>query len=199
MKDNKVKQKVMSLAESEGGYVTSRQVTQKGLHRSVLSELVKSGELVQCGRGIYMYEDNWEDEMYLLQQRYKRGIFSHATALYLLGYSERVPIKYHMTFPTRYNASSLKEENLTVTRVLDDKYELGIITLKSPMGNEVRTYDIERSLCDVLRGSGDDIQVIQFAMKKYAASKKRDVNKLMRYAKILRVEPKVRKYMEILL
>ena len=141
----------------------------------------------------------WEDEFYLLQQKYKRGIFSHATALYLLGYSERVPLTFHMTFPTKYNSASLKQENVTITRVNDSNYALGLSGAVTPGGNQVQIYDLERSLCDILRGSGDDIQTIQYAMKKYAASKQRDINKLMRYARQLRVEAKIRRYMEVLL
>lgn len=187
------------LKNTDNGVITSKKVTEQGIHRGILSELVKSGELVQCSRGIYMLADEWEDEFYLLQKKYKRGIFSHATALYLLGYSERVPLSFHMTFPTKYNSASLKQENVIVTRVNDNNYVLGITTATTPSGNNVQIYDLERSLCDMLRGSSEDIQTIQYAMKKYTASKKRDINKLMRYAKQLRVEPKVRKYIEVLL
>ena len=187
------------LESAENGIITSEKVTEMGIHRSAISALVKSGEIVKCSRGVYMLKDEWEDEFFLLQHKYKKGIFSHSTALYLWGYSERVPLKLHMTFPTNYNSQSLSEENVEVTRVIKGNYELGSTTVTTPAGNKVNTYDIERSLCDVLRGSGDDIQVIQYAMKKYAASKDKDINKLMKYAKQLRVEPKVRRYMEVLL
>lgn len=187
------------LNNTDNGIITSKAVTEHGIHRSVLSEMVKGGELIQCSRGIYMLADEWEDEFYLLQQKYKRGIFSHATALYLLGYSERVPLMFDMTFPTKYNSATIKNENVSVTRVNDNNYELGISTAETPSGNTVQIYDLERSLCDIMRGSTEDIQTVQYAMKKYAASKQKDINKLMRYAKQLRVEPKVRKYMEVLL
>ena len=187
------------LNNTKNGVITSKTVTENGMHRSVLSRMVKDGELVQCSRGVYMLADEWEDEFFLLQQKYKRGIFSHSTALYLLGYSERVPLRFHMTFPTKYNSASLKQENVIVSRVKDENYKLGITKLVTPSGNQVYAYDLERSLCDIVRGSGDDIQIIQYAMKKYAASKEKDINKLMNYAKQLRVEPKVGKYMEVLL
>ena len=44
------------------------------------------------------------------------------TSLYLWGYSERVPISFHMTFPTKYNSQSLKKENVIITRVKDGNY-----------------------------------------------------------------------------
>lgn len=191
--------RVWVLNNTDNGVITSKKVTQQGIHRSVLTRMVNNGELIQCARGIYMLVNEWEDEFYVLQQKYTRGIFSHATALYLLGYSERVPLIFHMTFPTKYNSPSLKKEKVIVTRVNDINYELGKTTIITPFGNQVIIYDLERSLCDMFRGTSEDLQTIQFAMKKYVSSKQRDINKLMRYAKQLHVETKIRKYIEVLL
>ena len=187
------------LDSAENGIVTSKKITELGLHRSILGEMVNRGDLIACSRGIFMLADEWEDEFLLLQQKFKRGIYSHSTALYLLGYSERVPLSFHMTFPSNYNTKSLKDENVEITRVIKKNYELGISSAVTPSGNTVAVYDLERSLCDIVRGSGDDIQTIQYAMRKYASSKDKDINKLTKYAKQLRVEPKIRRYMEVLL
>ena len=186
-------------SSAENGIITAKRVTELGIHRSALSEMVKSGELCRCSRGIYMVQDEWEDEFAILQRKYSRGIFSHSTALYLHGYSERVPLSFHMTFPTNYNCRSLEDENVEITRVIKENYDLGISTVRTPSGNIVRAYNLERSLCDVLRGRYNDIQTIQFAMKKYVLSKEKDINKLMEYAGKLHVESKVRKYVEVLL
>ena len=104
-----------------------------------------------------------------------------------------------MTFPKGYNSPSLKQERIIIKRVVPENYCFGEIELLSPCGNPIRVYDIERTLCDILRGSGSDIQIIGAAMKKYAASKEKDIQKLMQYADQLRVKPKVMRYMEVLL
>lgn len=195
-----VKEKIEELREaSEDGTITAAQVTEAGLHRSVLQKFVKSGEIYRFGRGLYVWSDVWEDDFYLLQRKYGRGIYSHDTALYLRGYSDRTPAKYTMTFPKGYNASSLKRENLIVKRVVPENYELGRIEMKSPSGNPIRVYNLERTLCDILRGSGSDIQIVGEAMKRYAASKDKNIHKLMQYADQLRVKPKVLRYMEVLI
>ena len=181
------------------GVLLSSDVTMSGIRRGAISELVSDGVLIKSSRGVYMLADEFEDEYLLLQKRYGRGIYSHATALYLLGYSDRVPLRFHMTFPIGYNSSSIKSENVKVTRVSKPNYDLGITSVVSPYGNEIKVYDLERSLCDVLRGQGDDIQIVQAAFKKYAVSKEKDINRLVKYSKQLLVESKVRKYMEILL
>ena len=53
-----------------------------------------------------------------------------------------------------------------------DNY-MGIIEIESPCGNPVRLYELEKTLCDIVRGSGSDIQVGGTAMKKYAVSQDR--------------------------
>ncbi len=146
-----------------------------------------------------MRSDIWEDDFRLLQCKYERGIYSHDTALYLLGYSDRTPAKYTMTFPKGYNAPSLKQENTIVKRVVPENYTLGIMEIKSPCGNPIKIYNLERTLSDIVRGSGSDIPIINGAMKRYAASKEKDIHKLMKYAEQLRVKPKILRYMEVLL
>ena len=194
------KQKILKLLNSsKNGMISTSEVTNAGIHRVVLKDLVDSGELIRFSRGLYVKNNSWEDDFYLLQQKYKRGVYSHDTALYILGYSDRTPAKYTMTFPKGYNTPSLKDENVNIVRVVEDNYNVGIIEILSPSGNIIKIYDLERTLCDILRGKGSDIQIINSAMKKYASSKNKDINKLMKYADKLRVKPKILRYMEVLL
>lgn len=194
------REKIKKMLEaSETGVITSAQVTEAGLHRNALQQLVKDGEIYRFGRGLYVRRNSWEDDFYLFQKKYGRGIYSHDTALYLLGYSDRTPAKYTMTFPKGYNAPSLKQETIIIKRVVPENYEFGQIQIKSPAGNLIRTYDLERTLCDILRGNGSDIQIITDAMKRYAASGEKNIHKLMQYAERLRVSPKVLRYLEVLL
>ena len=93
----------------------------------------------------------------------------------------------------------VKQENLIIKRVVPENYEFGRIEIESPSGNPIRVYDLERTLCDILRGSGSDVQIVGEAMKRYAASKGKNIHKLMQYADQLRVKPKVLRYMEVLL
>lgn len=187
------------LRASADGTLTAAQITDAGLHRGILQELVDSGKLYRYGRGLYVSSSAWEDDFRLLQCRYGRGIYSHDTALYLLGYSDRAPAKYTMTFPKGYNAPSLKRENIIIKRVVPENYDFGIKELTSPSGNPIRVYNLERTLCDILRGSGSDIQIIGEAMKRYAASTDKNIHMLLQYADRLRVKPKVLRYMEVLL
>ena len=49
------KERIEELLEaSEDGTITAAQVTEAGLHRSILQEFVKSGEMYRFGRGLYV-------------------------------------------------------------------------------------------------------------------------------------------------
>ena len=194
------REKLEALFVEADGEITAEQFAAAGLPDSLLRELENSRELISIRHGVYARSCVWNDEMYLLQQRYSRGIYSYETALYLHGYCEKVPEQYTMTFPKGYNAPSLKAENVIIKRILPESYDDGgVVEIPSNLGNPLRVYDIERTLCDIVRGSGSNLQIVNHAMKQYAAGKDKDIPKLMHYAERLRVKPKVERYMEILL
>lgn len=135
-----------------------------------------------------------------MQYRFSKGIFSHETSLYLHGMTDRTPIRYIMTFPFGYNTGSVRKQGIIAKISTEKTYELGIIEMASPAGNPIKVYNIERTLCDIVKARHRaDIQVMNQAMKTYASSKEKDIAKLMRYAEQLRVRPIVLKYMEVLL
>ncbi|MCL2863454.1 MAG: type IV toxin-antitoxin system AbiEi family antitoxin domain-containing protein [Methanimicrococcus sp.] len=61
------KKQIEEFMNNASGFITPKQVTEAGFHRSILSELLKTGELDRVARGIYLKPEDWEDEMYLLQ------------------------------------------------------------------------------------------------------------------------------------
>jgi len=191
---------IHTILKDNGGYITTAQVTNASIPRRCLSELVSSGEIYKVDRGIYALPETWEDEMYFLQYRFNKGIYSHGTALYLHTLTDRTPHKYHMTTPHGYNASGARKQGIVIKAAKPELFELGITEVASPCGNPLRVYDVERTLCDIVRGrNADDIQLVNQAMKAYAVSNKKDIAKLFDYAENLRVKPKILKYMEILL
>ena len=193
-------EQILKLAQDNNGVVTSAQVSKAGIQREYLRILVEKGLLERSARGVYYIPTIFDDEMFNLQVRFKRGIFSHETALFLLDLSDRTPSTYSMTFPLGYNTSALKSENVKFYRVKDDLYGLGVITAKSTGGNNVRLYNAERTLCDILKGrSRTDIQIVTDAFKRYARFDKKDIPLISEYAKRLRVEKKLRSYLEVLI
>ena len=77
---------------------------------------------------------------------------------------------------------------------------LGIAEVTTPGGNAVCAYSVERTLCDILRPHNRvDIQIVTEAFRHYATKSNKNIPVLSEYAKILKVEPKLRSYLEVLL
>ncbi len=73
-------------------------------------------------------------------------------------------------------------------------------TLKSPQGNPVKTYNLERMICDVLRSRNQlDIQFLNEALKRYAGRPDKNLAVLYQYAVPFRLQKVVRRYLEVLL
>jgi len=193
-------QKVRDILRDKNGILFSSDLAKYKISRTYLSILEKNGEIQRISRGVYSATDMMVDEMVSLQARYKGAIFSHETALYLLELTDRSPLFYSVTVPSRYNATSLKTSGAKVYFVNRDLYTLGLITMKSPHGNDIKTFNLERTVCDVLRSRNQmDIQFISEALKKYVIHKDRNIDRLYRYAMQFRIQKIVREYIEVLL
>ena len=127
-------------------------------------------------------------------------IYSHETALYLLDLSDREPLQYTSTVKTGYNYSALSALGVKVYSIKKELYELGLINVLSPNSHNLRCYNAERTICDILRSRNNiEIQDLQTAITTYTRSTKKNIPLLMRYAKEFRVEKILRRYLEVLL
>lgn len=193
-------EKLVKIAEAQGGFVTAGDVTKAGIPRRCLAEAVRQGALARVDRGLYALPDTWEDEYLVAQHRFARGIFSHETALFLHGLTDRTPEALMMTFPHGYNTTAARRAGIVAKTVEPALIGLGKAVCLTPYGNKVAVYDVERTLCDIVRGQAEpDVQLVNPAMRAYALSRDKDVDLLVGYASQLGVKRKVRTYLGVLL
>ena len=188
------------LIKKSGGVITTSLAEEYNIHREYLREMTRQGKLEKVAYGIYITPDVWEDKMLIHQLRKKKVIYSHETALFLNELTDREPLAYSVTVPFGYNDSRLKKEGLIVHTVKPDLFELGVTVKKTAFGNDVKAYDPERSICDLLRDrNNQDQAIITDALKKYVIRKDKDLNKLITFAGKFRVEKILNSYLEVLL
>lgn len=194
------KEKLEKLIKKQNGYITTQDAMYEGIHREYLAIFVEEEKLIRTSPGVYRSPSAWEDKLYNYQQKKKRMIYSHETALYLHGLSDRDPIQYAVTLPTGYNASQIKQNDLVTYTIKSSLFELGKTTMKTALGNDITVYDKERTICDIIRSrSRIDKQVFNDGLKRYLNDTSKDLNKLLKYAKEMGIETILRNYMEILL
>ena len=182
--------------------ITNKEAEELGYTRHNLSELTKSGHLERLRPGLYQIKGKVIDDFVLISSNSSRVIFSHQTALYLHDLSDRTPNVFHISVPQGYNASHIKNryEDLQVYYVKKDLYKLGKIEIKSPQGNLIPVYDINRTICDIIIDREKiDKQIFTEAIKRYFRSPNKNLRQLIKYSRLFKIEDEIRKYMEVLL
>ena len=190
---------LQELIEQNNGYLLTSMATEKGITKPYLAKYVKEHGMEKVARGLYVTEDVWPDELYIMQVRNSAVIFSGETALYLHNLLDREYSEINVTVPSGYNATHLRAENVQVTYASKENYDLGICQALSSSGNLVRVYDKERCICDlILERKKVEVQNFQTAMKEYMSDKDKKLSRLLAYAEQLKIRDEVMKYVEVL-
>lgn len=189
-----------AIAKEHGGIIESKIAAEHGISKAMLYKLCKEDKILRIVKGQYILPDDIQDELLAISNRSERIIFSHETALYLHGISNRTPFEHTITAPSGCIPSAAIKSECKVYYIKPELFDLGKITLKTLVGNNVPTYDLERTICDVIRSRNKlGTETFLAALKLYAASPKKDLNKLNSYAKKMRVANVLRQYLEVLL
>lgn len=188
---------IKSIMKMNNGYVTSKELDNFGVHRMYLNSMWKKGIVEKLATGIYIDSSKIEDNYYVFSLSMPNTIYSHMTALYFHGLSIKAPNdRYDITVKKNYNSKHLK--NHEVFYVSEDIYELGITEVKTPMGNKVRVYDIERCICDIIRSKNRmDSEHVKYSIRAYLKRKDKDLVKLSNYANQMGIKKQVMNYIEV--
>lgn len=191
--------KILKIMKKNNEIITPSQLEEKGISRVYLSKLEKEGIIEKIDRGIYVTKNFKYDEYYLFQLKYPKAIFSYNTALYFYEMTERTPIKMDVTVYREYNPHRFKDY-VNVYKVSKEFYNLGVIEKKSPQGMKVRTYNLERTVCDIIKDKDSlDIEIRNKAIKKCIRSKEFNASRIFEYAKKMNIYDKVKNYMEAII
>ena len=188
------------LIESNGGVVSAADLQHAGIERIGLYALLANEILKKESHGNYVLAENEPDEYKIIQNRSEKLIYSHGTALFLHGMSDRVPHTLDITVPQGDNISRIKKtyQNTRFHYCKKELWNLGIMNVNTPMGYSVRVYDPERCICDLIRDKDNvDKQIYIQAIQEYFKGKC-NPRKIIKYAKEFNIESKVRNYMEVL-
>lgn len=188
---------IESIMKMNNGYVTSKELSNLGIHRMYLNIMKEKGMIEKVGNGIYINSNKIEDNYFVFNLELPNIIYSHMTALYFHGLSIKAPNdKYDITVQNNYFNYKIKEHN--VFYVAKNIYELGLTEVKTPMGNSVRIYDVERCICDIIRSKNRmDSEHVKYSIKEYIKRKDKDLVKLSNYAKEMGIKEEVMNYIEV--
>ena len=198
MKDNTNYSKLERIFKTNGDYITREDVDDANISSWFLSDFVKKNNLNKIAPGFYASDNFIVDDYFILQRRYPKYIYAGLSALYLLGLTDKIPTDIEVSAPQNYHPSRNKIDSLIVHKLSNiNVYELGVKEVKTMFGNIVKTYDEERTICDVIKYRDKyDSETFIKAIKIYIQNHNNQ-SKLFKYAKELGVEKKVYEVMEV--
>ncbi|HFI0328751.1 TPA: type IV toxin-antitoxin system AbiEi family antitoxin domain-containing protein [Streptococcus suis] len=192
------KEILLEFIENHNGIITYKDCKALKIPTIYLTRLEKEGILYRVEKGIFLTQNGDYDEYYFFQYRYPKAIFSYISALYLQQFTDEIPQYFDVTIPRGYRFNT-PQANLNIHSVSKEYSELGITLVKTPMGNEVRVYDLERIICDfVIHREKIDTELFVKTLQHYGNYSKKNLTKLYEYATKMNTLDKVKQTLEVL-
>lgn len=190
---------VKEYVKNHNGMITSKDFKDNNIGFFFINKLIEDNIIERAANGIYNKAEDFEDEYFILQQKYSNAIFSYNTALYFMEKTEVIPSRIDITLPNGYNAHRISNE-IAVHFVPKEEINLGVIETTTPFGNKVKCYNLERTICDIVKNNntGLDSEQINKIIRNAFLMKQIDINTLMDYAKKLKCDKKIQTLTEVL-
>ncbi len=175
--------------------MTTAELLQAKLYYADIKQLLDAGLIERVKRGFYHWiEDCGESEVAMINHLFPDGVLCMETALFYYGYSDRNPSEW--SFAIDRNVSKQRTK-IDYPFIKAYRVESDLVTLGETEGeidfHKVRIYDRDRTICDVLRNMNKmDKEIFNKAIQGYVKDTKKNIPNLMEYAKVLRVQKRVK-------
>ena len=194
-----MKEKLIKLFEENMGCLSAAQIRGQTF-RYHLNKLIESGNVYKLRHGLYVHVDYQQcDERVMVANMIPKGVFFLFSAWHLHELTTTVSHQYHLAVPRTTKISPIEFPPIVLYYLSQKVYHLGIVE-RLIDGTKIKYYDKERSVCDAVKfrnKTGEDI--MQEVIKNYMRQKDQNLNQLLEYAKILRVERSLMPYLKALI
>jgi predicted transcriptional regulator of viral defense system len=185
-----------------GSILRNSQAKKLGINEFTLSEMVRSGVLTQDARGIYRLSTAPQlsnPDIALVAMRVPKGVICLISALHYYNLTTQIPFRVYIALPREIKAPGLEYPPMDVTYLSETAYQSGIDAY-SIDGIPVKMYSREKTIADCFkfrRKIGQDVAIE--ALKDYLKGGHSDLDQVLHYSKIDRVEKVIRPYIETLI
>lgn len=192
--------RVLKLARRRQG-VTSRELSQAGVHRQVLTRLVASGQLERIARGLYRLPQQSITEHHGLAvaaAAVPHGVICLLSALQYHGVGTQLPAEIWMAIDRRARGPTLRYPPLRIVRYTGAALTAGV-ERHVLEGRRVKIYSVAKTLADCFKYRNKiGLDVALEALRDAWRTRRFTMDQLDRYAAICRVHRVMRPYIEAL-
>lgn len=181
---------LVQLFTENNNTVSCKLLLKNGLTKYQIKKLIDNNHIYRLKKGLYALKTEFDDIFFYSQINNKYMIYSNETALYLHDLCDRFPNPLSVTTKTGYH---LRNNALKKYYVDEDVLFVGVMEMVSPQGNIIYVYDKERTICDLVKNKNRiELQSYGQGLQTYFMTGKPKLRKLLKYARQLKVENKLR-------
>ena len=182
----------------EKKFITTGMVCEQGRAQYYATlQKTKQGELIRVKRGVYAKEIALADIMVDIESLIPGGILCMYSAWEYYGLTTQIPQQYDIAIKRGRKVVLPQYPNFKLHNLSDNALNLGVTT-ETISGYKVKNFDLEKCVCDAVKFRNKiGIDVCTEIVKNYLKRHDRDIAKLMKYARILRVAKRLKIYLEM--
>lgn len=184
-------QKVFSMQELKG----------KGFSQYKIRKMVDEGKLKKLNRSYYeniKYRGE-ESDFYYTEAYAPKGVICLLSAAVYYNLTTFIPDAVDVAIPRKAKMSTIPDwPQINVHHYTNERHELGVKTVKEGK-NEFRIYDMEKTVVDIVfYREKVGIEETKEILVTYLQRKDRNLNRLLKYAELMKCDKAMRGYLEVL-
>ena len=189
-------QTAKQIFDAHNGIMKSKEIIENKIYNRFLKKLIDEGYVEKIKFGYYQWQDERAfSEATVIARLFPDAVICMESALQYYGYTDRTPSAWCLAVDKHSTKSRFNIDYPSVKPhyIPEEQMMLGA-ELVNIEDTELKIFNRERVICDCLRQENKmDVEVFNKAIQAYIKDPKKNVPRLMEYAKILRTENKVRK------
>lgn len=178
-----------------------QELKEKGFSQYKVSKLVSEGKLIKLNKSYYENANyhGEESDFYYTEAYAPKGVICLLSAAVYYHLTTFIPDAVDVAIPRKAKVSAMPDwPQMSVHHYTDDRHELGVITVKEG-GNEFQIYDIEKTVVDIVfYREKVGIEETKEILVTYLQRKDRNLNRLLKYAELMKCDKAMRQYLEVL-
>lgn len=194
--------KIKNIFIKNHGYAKTRDIVNANIHRKYLKELLEEGNIYRLKRGLYKWNELEYDsssEIVDVVKIVPKGVICLVSALSYHDLTTSIPAEYQVAVHRKSKVVLPDYPPIKLYFFTEKYYQTGIDHIRVA-GNKVKIYDMEKTICDCFRLSNEiNKDILLEGIKEYMKRRDRNIDKLMKYAKLTRTETQITKHVEALL
>ena len=182
--------------KKHGGIMKTSELSELGFSSRQINKLIQLRIIDKVKHGYYELAGNSAPEEVTLARLFPDAVIFLESALLHYGYTDRIPFAWQLAV----NRDSAKSNYNIPYPIVQPFYveasllNLGVATFERE-GQQIRIYDRDRTICDVLRYENKlEREVFTNAIKHYVADGEKNIRSLLEYSERLNIKNKMKTY-----